>query len=44
MRNVFRSVAVLLTCGIIAVGCTTLHKPTDEEMIQSTVSKVKEAL
>lgn len=44
MKSYARSLMAALLCAVCAAGCATMKGPTDEEMIQTTLSTVKTAL
>ena len=43
-KKIAKSIAVCLLVAVLAAGCASLNKPSDEDMIQSTLNNVKLAL
>jgi hypothetical protein len=44
MVKILKAVSAMALCAVLAAGCATTQKVSDEEMIQTTLSKVKDAL
>lgn len=44
MKAIVKSLLGVAACAVLAAGCAGMNKPSNDELVQQTVLKVKEAL